>query len=136
MANYYCASRTNYFRVKDRGDFDAWAGKFGLEVCEHQESPEEEPMVCLLPGGYTDDGSFPSQDPDNPDEDLDFMGKLSEFLADGSVAILMESGAEKLRYVHGHAIAINSKGERIELGLQDIYEQAKRLGDEVTRAEY
>lgn len=130
MANYYCASRTNYFRVKDRGAFDAWAGSFGLEVYA------SESVVCLLPGGYTDDGSFPSQDPDNPDEDLDFMGKLSEFLVEGSVAILMESGAEKLRYVHGHAIAINSKGERIELGLQDIYEQAKKLGDEVTRAEY
>jgi hypothetical protein len=62
---------------------------------------------------------------------------LSTHLAEGSVAVIVEAGAEKLRYVHGHAVAVNSKGEQLCIGLGDIYEMAeKRFGGEVTRAEY
>jgi molybdopterin biosynthesis enzyme len=57
-------------------------------------------------------------------------------LHDEDVAVLMEAGAEKLRYVSGWAVAVNSKGDLVEIGLSDIYEKAKHLGKNITQATY
>jgi hypothetical protein len=48
----------------------------------------------------------------------------------------MESGAEKLRYIAGYAVAYNSKGETVSLNLDDIYDKAKSLGTNITTATY
>ena len=134
MANYYAAARTNYFRVKDEQAFRKWAGDLSCEICDDQEG-----RFCLLPGEYTDDGTFPSCrfDENNDGVDFEFEEELAQHLQPGSVAIIMESGAEKLRYVHGHAIAIRSDGKQVSLSLRDIYDKAeKELEGEVTAAEY
>ena len=60
-------------------------------------------------------------------EQDDFFNELAEQLVDGEVAVMMEAGAEKLRYVSGWAIAINSKGKRVVVGLDDIYKKAQKL---------
>jgi len=43
-----------------------------------------------------------------------------------------------MRYLTGHSTAFNSKGERIDLDLNDIYDGAKRRFNvtEVTLAQY
>lgn len=67
------------------------------------------------------------------------LSELAEHLQDDSVAVLMEAGAEKLRYVAGWAAAVNAKGEVVEIGLHAIYDMAKqKFGDdvEITVAEY
>ena len=133
MANYYCTSRTNYFRVKDEPAFVAWAEKFQFEAHKRQDG-----LYALFPGDVTDDGSFPSSFYDeekDEDEEFDFMVELSKHLAEGSVAVCISAGAEKLRYVSGYAEAINSKGERAAVRLDDIYVKAAALG-EATLAEY
>jgi hypothetical protein len=62
---------------------------------------------------------------------------VARHLADDEVAIFMEAGAEKHRYVAGNAIAINSKGEIETVFLTDIYEKAKHLSSKpITIAEY
>jgi hypothetical protein len=132
MANYNATSRTNTFRVKDVAAFKAWADKLGVTVHERHDGSG----FVLFPDELSDSGTFPSYDLDT-DEEIDFADQLSTHLAEGSVAVIVEAGAEKLRYVHGHAVAVSSKGEQLCIGLGDIYEMAeKRFGGEVTRSEY
>jgi hypothetical protein len=132
MANYYSSARTNYFRVKDVDAFNAWVKEFedndGVEVVS-----KEDTFAILFDG----ESGVPNSRFVNGDYDhLDFMDELSNHLADDEVAILHESGAEKLRYINGFAIAINNKAERRTISLDDIYVHAKELGKNVTLAQY
>lgn len=54
---------------------------------------------------------------------------VAAHLVDGDVAVFLEVGAEKMRYLGGIAYAVNSQGESRTVSLEDIYEQAKPLGD-------
>lgn len=134
MANYYCSSRSNYFRVKDVAAFKAWAATLGIDVHARQDAPD---YFAVFPASDDDTGAFPILKP-GTDEEIAFAAELSGHLADESVAIILEAGAEKLRYIHGHAIAVNALGEQVQLFLDDIYElAAKRFARrEITRAEY
>lgn len=134
MANYYCSSRTNYFRVKDRPAFDEWAAKYMLNIHDKADG-----SLCLTPGSYTDDGSFPSSYEDETGEHIqfEFPLELSRFLADGSIAVVIEVGNEKLRYLNGLAIAVDNTGQSVGVSLNEIYELAEEnFGVDVTRAEY
>ena len=133
MANYYGTARTNYFRVKDEAKFREWAKSRDCEVCNNNAfNPTG--TFCLLP--IDNDGqTFMSYDHEK-DEEIDFMFELSQHLAKGSVAILMESGHEKLRYITGIAEAINHKRRRVQLSIQDIFTKAKKLGTELLPCEY
>jgi hypothetical protein len=64
------------------------------------------------------------------------MEELALHLADEEVAVLQEVGAENLRFVNGYAIAVNNKGERRDISLENIYDLAKELGSNITKAEY
>lgn len=138
MANYYGHSRTNYFRVDPakRAAFDAWTERFSLEVCASEDEDNTD-LVCLLPGDYTDDGTFPRYDGET-DTDFDFIATLAGFLAPGSVAVVQEVGAEKLRYLSGWAVAVDHTGKRVEVTLNDIYKRAADVfpSAQITRAEY
>ena len=133
MANFYGSSRTNYFRVKDEAAFEAFAEKYRCQVIRDVAG-----RVGLLPGDWTDDGTFPSYDPDE-DEELDFLGMISDHLAEGSIAIIEQVGAEKLRYLSGYAEAIDHEGERVSVNISDIVDKARaRFGDkaDITDASY
>jgi hypothetical protein len=41
---------------------------------------------------------------------LDLFGEVAGHLVEGSVAVFIEVGAEKLRYLTGWAVAVNSSG--------------------------
>ncbi len=43
----------------------------------------------------------------------------------------MEAGAEKLSYVTGFALALNSRRNKVTLSLGDIYEMARGLGSNI-----
>ena len=138
MANYYSSARTNYFRVKDVDAFNKWIKQFsGLETIVH----ETEGTVGVL---FEDGVPFcrweTEKDADGNEHDVDvevdFMEELALHLADNEVAILQEAGAEKLRYINGYAIAVNNKGERRQISIDKIYDLAKELGSNITRAEY
>jgi hypothetical protein len=132
MANYYSSARTNYFRVKDVDAFNVWVKEFednhGVEVVD-----KEDTFAILFDG---ESGVPNSREVDGDYDHIDFMDELSKHLADDEVAILHESGAEKLRYINGFAIAINNKAERRVISLDDIYTFAKELGKNVTLAQY
>ncbi len=137
MANYYGSARSNYFKVKDEAVFqEALSLIPDIEIHGDNESG-----FCILVSGG-DYGGWPNMgwnEETEEDYDIDVPLLVSEHLIDGAVAIFMESGAEKLRYVTGYAEAINSKGERTSISLTDIYEAAAELTDtpeDITPAEY
>ena len=136
MANYYGMARTNYFEVKD---FEAFKEELdNISLIEAHSKPTEEgtTLVSL----YSEDEAgwvWTSYDKDTEEDTyVDWSGIFTRHLVDGSVAIVMEIGNEKLRYLSGLAIAYNNKGESKAVSLEDIYELAKTLGSNITTATY
>jgi hypothetical protein len=132
MANWYGHSRSNYFRVKDASAFTAWASGLGLQVEDNGEG--------LFAVFGDSEGWWPSGrwDEDAQEHiDVDFDAELQGHLAADEVAILMTTGAEKLRYLTGHAVALHADGRRLDIDLDDIYEQVcLHFGVEPTHATY
>jgi len=136
MATYTSSARTNYFRVKDVDAFNKWIKQFrGLETIVQ----ERQGTVGIL----FDDGvptyrwgTIEGDEIDFNEVEIDFMEELALHLADEEVAVLQEVGAENLRFVNGYAIAVNNKGGRRDISLENIYDLAKELGSKITRAEY
>jgi hypothetical protein len=58
-------------------------------------------------------------------------------MPNNTVAVFVEVGAEKLRYLTGWSFAVSAKGERVEVSLDEIYQRANdTLGGEITDASY
>ena len=135
MANFYGSCRTNYFTVKDNEAFEeAMSEISGIEVITEGDK------YGLL-GDDPDGGTWPGWiwDDEGNETEIDITEIVANHLIDGEVAIFMECGAEKLRYIVGCAVAVNNKGEVRAIGLQDIYKMAKELTDrpnDITVAEY
>jgi hypothetical protein len=132
LADYIAIARSNYFYVKDRAAFNEFCQDNNLEVIEDSETGQV---------GFLRDGSVPRAanvaGPDGLFREQGFYGALATHLKKGSVAIVMEVGSEKFRYLNGYAVAVNSKGKTVEINLDEIYGRAKRLTScEITSCEY
>lgn len=131
MSNYYAAWRSNYFTVKNAKKFSEWAKSLTDTTFEVSEDGTK---AALFQGNSGDGGGIPAcrkiikEDGDEWVE-IDLLDELSKHLVQGSVAILMETGAEKLRYLNGVAFAVNSDGDTIQLSLNDIYAMVKMEWD-------
>ena len=137
MANYYASARTNYFAVTDLEAFKADIESKTSSVEVISQEKDGLTLVGLL-GTDADGAGFPFEY-ENEDGDyveLDWAEIFKAHLEDGWVAIIMESGAEKLRYIAGYAVAYNSKGDVVTINLDDIYEKAKSIGTNITQATY
>jgi len=132
MADFYGTSRSNYFRVKDKEAFSDLCNSLNVEMIENDDLVG---FIC----NQDEYGYLPSSiynEKTDEDEEIDFVIKVSEHLLEDEVAVFMTAGAEKHRYVQGIAIAVNSKGEIIQLDMNDIYKKAEKLGKNITHAEY
>ncbi len=102
------------------------------------KSDKEADVVAIHPSEDSD-GAWPSYDLEE-DAEFDLATELAEHLVPGQVAVLLEVGAENLRYLTGQAIAVNAKDGVVEPTLSDIYRKAARAfrvpESEITRAEY
>jgi len=126
MANYYAYARTNYFNVNDDAAFKAALSEIpGIEF----EKGSQGWVISA-----TDDGGWPCWDEN--DCEIDLPALVAEHLAAEEVAVFQEVGHERLRYLTGYAEAINHRGERASVGLEDIYRLAAELGSTVTEAAY
>jgi len=136
MANWYGSSRSNYFRVKDCDAFLQWVEKRGLGFFKNGEDAA---LFAIHSGDSTDAGSWPSYDLE-ADTEIDLVAELAQHLPKGEVAVLMEIGAEKLRYLTGIAIAVNHKGRAAVVSLDDVYRKAARTfrvqENKITQAAY
>lgn len=134
MANYYGYARTNYFAVKDAQAFKDDLEMFPVRIIE-QPIEGGETLYGFLDDNADGSGLDWSYYDDEADEDIeiDWTALLAKHLADGAVAIIMEVGHEKYRYLQGWAMAVNNKGETRQVNLaQDIDTLAKELGENIT----
>jgi len=135
MANYYANSRSNYFKVKDNEKFkDFIESMEGLEFIYDNVG-----RVGFLVD--SESGSIPCERYDEENDeyvDIDFDQELAQHLQDDQVAIYQEVGAEKLRYLVGYSVAVNSKGEVATVNINDIYRIAQEElgGQDITTCEY
>jgi len=143
MANYISTWRSNYFKVKDREAFLEFISRV------HDLDVKEDERGFVLLEAQDGEGGAPSMISLNPDDDdaepayfdtgeaASFESYIAAHLADGEVAILMESGHEKLRYVSGYATAVRADGEIIHISLSMIYDLVEReWGVKTTEATY
>lgn len=124
MANYECATRTNYFHVKNADAFREFMqrvvsdeGTVGLWEEKDQSS---NPIFGF--GCYGSIIGVRSQNADDEDDDLDydvFVDELAKHVAIDDAAIIFESGHEKLRYLTGTAIVV-TRNERKYIDVEDI----------------
>lgn len=136
MSNYGGIARSNYFQVKDEEAFRSDMERLELTVVNNHDDKG----FALLADGH--EAGWPTSVYDeeaDEDLDVDIADEVAKHLADGQVAVLMEVGHEKLRYVNGFACAVNSSGETRRVSLDDIFDRAKEIageGVEVTDAAY
>lgn len=137
MANFYGTARTNYFKVKDVEAFTEFVESINCVLIDYVIDGEK------MYGFYSDDpdsGCFPScryNEETDQTEDINLVDEVAKHLVECEICIMMEAGAEKMRYIFGWATAFNHTGEYVNLSLSDIYKMAKdKFSKEPTVAEY
>lgn len=135
MANFYGTARSNYFKVKDDVAFKDWVTTVpNLGFWKHNKDE-----TFAVYSDDSDSGCWPSSflDEDENDVEFDMVEALSKHLADGEVCVLMQAGAEKLRYISGYSQAFNNTGECVQVSLDDIYALAQtKFGVQPSDASY
>lgn len=145
MSTYAALARTNSFRVRDTAALISDLERYGLSVGTFSDTSDlvldtdKQGRVAL----FSSDG-WPSFDEDSlamrlgiddedtqvPSDHESLAGLVSAHLAAGQVAIFIEVGNEKFRYLSGRAVAINSRGDQRQLDLDDIVGLAAELTDD------
>jgi len=133
MANYTCATRTNYFRVNDAENFKAFMARaYGTE--DRVDLWEEKDKDGNTVYGFGTFGSIAglraASDEDEEDDcDYDaFVDGIQKFVAPDDAIIILESGHEKLRYVTGSALVITKDHcESVDVANEAVKLAAKLL---------
>jgi len=131
MANYESMFRTNHFKVKDASLFEKWATDIG--AYHYSAKVEGETAYCMTRYAGIPDFS------ESREDEIDFASELAEHLVEGEVAVYMEVGYEKIRYLSGVAVAVAWDGRVPYIDLNEIYERAREefgLTAPINRAEY
>lgn len=161
MADYASNARTNYFRVKDVAALKAELLEYGITAASWDLSRRGAEFVLDEDASNSPAGSialfsfgaWPSLDEDSvanrldiedeetpvPDQHESLHELIAAHLIEGEVAVFMEVGFEKMRYLGAVAVAVNSAGETRRVDLEDIYDLAKEITTEaavVTHASY
>lgn len=131
MANYIAYDRSNYFKVKNVDAFRLFIENLGLTM--HLGSLDGDDIK----GGGTvtvideDGGGIPEDERWDEEKEqfveFDFFAEVAKHLTDDSVAEFRHIGHEKLRYLVGCTVAVNSKGEILALSLDDIGKMVKKV---------
>lgn len=136
MADWYGTARSNYFKVRDNEAFEMFMQDLSSMITEYDDADN---TWWIRTDDYGNGGFDWTIYDENfePDDSVNAMDEFASHLQEGEVAIFLEAGAEKLRYITGNALAIAWTGEITEINLADIYELvAKKYGIEPCRAEY
>jgi hypothetical protein len=129
LANYEATVRSNHFKVKNPKAFERWCKKRRLDFWTERQ-PEGTNLYAIS----SECGGWPSWDPDT-NRDFNIATDITRHL-DGYVAVFLEIGFEKLRYMEGQAIAVHPDGRVVSINLSDIYEKARdAFGPDVTVTE-
>jgi len=135
MADWYGATRSNYFRVTDPAAFATAVEDYPLELITSDTDPY---LLCFL--SDEEHGGIPCRyNEETGEEEGSLFDIIIQHLDERQVCVVMSSGAEKMRYITGQAWAISWDGQIISISLQEIYSRAKEiLGDnvQITDCEY
>lgn len=124
MANYYATARSNYFRVNNAIAFQQWCAKRHLD-CWMKPYIDNADKYAISPNANTDSGwPYFELDENGDDFEIDIYKELSEHLHPKDIAVLIQVGNEKLRYLTGEAVAVHASGRIDKLHLEEIYERA------------
>lgn len=117
MANYCCAYRTNYFKVKDNEKFKEFMTHVYAEDLEIFHKKDENGNELYGFGGYGGISGYFNNENEYEDSDEawdnaydNFIDGLAKQVAEDDAILLFEVGNEKLRYVVGSVAVITSKG--------------------------
>ena len=136
MADWYGTARSNYFKVRDNETFKVFMQDLSNMFAEHNDVDNTWWIRANDDSNGGLDWTIYDEDFE-PDDSVNAMDEFASHLQEGEVAIFLEAGAEKLRYITGNALAIAWTGEIIEIDLTDIYELvAKKYGIEPCQAAY
>ncbi len=125
MANYYGAIRSNYFHVNNVNQLKKLCNKIGATITERKDLNGGVMYTMYSENGFSYDC-----------DDLDLPAEIAKLLTGDDVAVFIEVGREKMRYLVGYAWCVNAKGETETVDLDEIYEYAGGLGNNVTMATY
>ncbi len=123
MANYIPITRTNYFHITPGTEdaFIQWAEQYGGTVWRDTEG-----RYALSGDNEAAWTRAASVDEDaDPDEQIHAADEVATYLAPNEVAVFMEVGYEKLRYLYGQAIAVHADGRQVHVNLHDVYAKAR-----------
>jgi hypothetical protein len=110
----------NYFRVKDATAFEAWCHTRSLDFwTKHYGGVGDRYAVSADTG---DSAGWPCYD--SKQDDIDLTGELAKHLDPRDIAVLIEIGSEKLRYLTGIATAVHHSGRTLHVDLNEIYDRA------------
>lgn len=138
MANYCCATRTNYFHVNDADKFKKFMKKVGVteDRLEVWEEKDADGKAVFGFGCYGSICGVPVCDSEGVEEEYcdydydSFVDGLAELVADDDAVIILESGNEKLRYVVGTAMVITSRhSEFLEIDALAAQTASRLLND-------
>jgi hypothetical protein len=115
MANYTCAIRTNYFRVKDADKFKAfmstvYSTKAEIKVFESLDKDGVTRYGFGCCGQIR--GVFPTNEDGIFSEYAAFIEGLQELVAEDDAIIIFETGSDGLLYLTGTADVITTEGHK------------------------
>jgi hypothetical protein len=125
MADWYGTARSNYVKVADKEGLNKALEPFEMDVHHNMEDDTVAFFGIDQYGGWPGWCDVYNEEKDQYDEvEFDPETHIVPYLADGEVLIMMECGAEKLRYITGHASAFTKGKPSVYLSLGDIYKKA------------
>lgn len=140
MSQWSGAARSNYVRIADMPGLIKSLEPFMPSIEISPNAAPDESTVCFLADAGGEGWPTWGQDEDENEIEFNAAEHICPFMEPNQVLVLMESGAEKLCYVSGHASAYHSDGREVHLSLTDIYKMAADAFDlsvlDITACEY
>lgn len=131
MTTYYASARSNYFKVKNPAAFAKALKPYNVRIVAGRNGHKGKVSLQC-----TGENSWDWCDYDN-DTEKSAVEIIAPHLKKGEVCILMETGAESLRFIVGRAEAFDHTGKYTQIRLQEIYAKAAETfkGSNITLAE-
>lgn len=126
--DFYGTGRSNYITIENIEAFKIALENYSVSIEESGDNDNKYGIFSINENGSPDNFRYDETIGDEI-ELPDFMETVSKFLINDEVFIWVECGNEGQRYCSGFSSAINSKGERENVSLHDIYTKAEKLGN-------
>lgn len=121
MGDYIANARTNWFQIKPGLEpaFRDWFKRLS-NLTGGMKLQTDTDRFCILC-----DGAWPNFDPEDDNlEPISFGQQISKFLHSDSLAVMVETGHDGLRYLGGSAELVDAEGKSAVI---DLISEAERV---------